>query len=159
MLLDIDEVQGSPAILSLTPRIPPTITTLTLDGKLDSFLLVAHTLAQLDPHAFVRLRTVHVLAHIDPHAVMAVPRDAWAGMDQTLSVLLSLGQVNFQNTCKDVSHVDAGWTALVANLPVLNARGVLMLTKQKQKNVDVPGEMFCRRLEEWRLIGIQQSQV
>ena len=92
-----------------------------------------HTLARLDPHAFVRLRVVHVFAHLVANEIDAIPREAWAGMDQTLSVLLSLGRVLFQNTCKDVSHVSSGWAMMVEQLPVLRARGILRLSKQVEE--------------------------
>ena len=133
---DIEDIKESPGLLALTPRYPPAITTLTLDGKLDSLLLVVHTLAQLDPGAFPRLRSVHILAHLSVDDVVAVEREVWASMDQTLSVLLSLGEVTFENTCKDRSHVDAGWAALVKQLPVLNAREVLVLKTQPPLGIE-----------------------
>ena len=147
-MADIDQVQATPTVLSLTPRRPPTVTTLTLDGKLDSLFLIVHTLAQLDPHAFVRLRSVHVYAHLAAEEVDRIPRDAWAGMDQTLSVLLSLGEITFKNTCKDASHVEAGWDALVGKLPVLEARDLLSLTRQEEV------EKVVEAASEFLILGI-----
>ncbi|KAI0632865.1 hypothetical protein C8Q77DRAFT_1120207 [Trametes polyzona] len=128
---DTKEVVECPQALALTPHYPPNLTTLTLDAKTDSLLLVVHTLAQLDPHLFVRLRTVTVLAHVEPAAVDAVDAEAWAGMDQTLSVLLSLGAVRFANVCKDPAHVDAGAEAIVKRLPVLNVRKLLSFSPER----------------------------
>ena len=131
MLSDVAEVANSPALLTLTPRHPPTITTLTADAKMHSMLLVVSLLGQLDPHAFVRLQTVNVLMHLREDSVKEVPAEFWAAMDQTLSVLLSLRVVNIYNVCSDFTHLDAGRNAVEARLPVLDVRGLLSFD-QKQ---------------------------
>ncbi|KAI0351623.1 hypothetical protein OH77DRAFT_916301 [Trametes cingulata] len=128
---DTREVVECPETIALTPSYPPNIVTLTLDGKLHSLLLVVHMLAQLDPHSFVRLHTVNIIAHLYAEDVENVGMEAWAGMDQTLSVLLSLGAVNFTNSCTDPSHVEDGKAAIVARLPVLNVRNMLSFAAQK----------------------------
>lgn len=113
------------------PYYPPNLVTLTVDTKLHSLLLGVHILAQLDPHAFVRLSTVNIIAHINVTEIEAVDTDAWAGMDQTLSVLLSLASVHFINMCNDSSHVEAGYAAIVKRLPVLRVRKVLSFVAQR----------------------------
>ncbi|KAI0830153.1 hypothetical protein BC628DRAFT_1356630 [Trametes gibbosa] len=128
---DTKEVIDCPQAMAITPYYPPNLTTLTLDAKLHSLLLAVHILAQLDPHAFVRLSTVNITAHLKVEDVEAVDIEAWAGMDQTLSVLLSLGAVNFTNACRDTTHVEAGVNAIVKRLPVLNVRKVLSFAAQK----------------------------
>lgn len=82
-------------------------------------------------HAFVRLSTVNIIAHVAVPEIEEVDMDAWAGMDQTLSVLLSLGAVNFINNCNDTSHMEAGSAAIVKRLPVLNVRKVLSFVPQR----------------------------
>ncbi|KAI8972571.1 hypothetical protein BD414DRAFT_448397 [Trametes punicea] len=128
---DTDEVLECPEVMALNPRYPPNIVTLTLDAKLHSLFLVVHTLAQLDPHAFVRLRTVNIIAHVFAEDIESIAFDAWAGMDQTLSVLLSLGEVNFVNSCRDSSHVEDGRAAIVARLRVLHVRNILSFVAEK----------------------------
>ncbi|KAI0370865.1 hypothetical protein BV20DRAFT_994151 [Pilatotrama ljubarskyi] len=129
---DTREVIECPETIALTPSYPPNIVTLTLDAKLHSLLLVVYMLAQLDPHSFVRLHTVNIIAHVLAEDVENVGLEAWAGMDKTLSVLLSLGAVHFTNSCNDPSHVEDGKAAIVARLPVLNVRNLLSFAAQKQ---------------------------
>ena len=116
---------NAPAVLSLIPRNPPTITTLTVDSRMHSPLLAVTLLGWLDPHAFVRLQTVNVFLHLRPADVAELAPETWAAMDQTLSVLLSLGAVNVFNTCTEESHIAAGKKEVLERLPVLAARGVL----------------------------------
>ncbi|OJT12354.1 hypothetical protein TRAPUB_11129 [Trametes pubescens] len=128
---DTREVAECPPVVAIVPHYPPNLVTLTVDAKLHSLFLGAHILAQLDPHAFVRLSTVNIIAHITVPDIEEVELDAWAGMDQTLSVLLSLGAVNFINNCNDTSHVEAGSAAIIKRLPVLNVRKVLSFVAQR----------------------------
>ncbi|KAH9856378.1 hypothetical protein C2E23DRAFT_944504 [Lenzites betulinus] len=128
---DTKEVIDCPQAMAITPYYPPNLTTLTLDAKLHSLLLAVHILAQLDPHSFVRLTTVNICAHLKVEDVEAVDNVAWAGMNQTLSVLLSLGAVRFTNSCRDTTHVEAGVEAIVKRLPVLNVRKMLSFAAQK----------------------------
>ncbi len=116
---------NAPAALSLIPRNPPTVTTLTLDSRMESALLTVTVLGWLDPPSFVRLHTVNVLIHLREEDVAEVAPETWAAMDQTLSVLLSLGAVNILNVCKEEHHVEGGKKAVLDRLPVLSARGVL----------------------------------
>ena len=116
---------NAPAVLSLIPRNPPTVTILTLDARMHSALLAVTLLGWLDPHSFVRLHTVNVLMHVREEDVTEVAPETWAAMDQTLSVLLSLGTVNIFNVCTEESHVEDGKKAVLERLPVLGARGVL----------------------------------
>ncbi|KAH9893920.1 hypothetical protein C8Q73DRAFT_647168 [Cubamyces lactineus] len=122
---DTEEVIECPHVMAISPHYPPNITTLTLDAKLYSLLLVVNLLAQLDPHSFHRLRTVNVIAHLRVEDVEDIEWAAWAEMERTLSVLLSLSAVNFTNSCSDPSHVEEGCKAIVARLRVLDIRGML----------------------------------
>ncbi|KAI1790048.1 hypothetical protein LXA43DRAFT_528987 [Ganoderma leucocontextum] len=122
---DVQEVLNVPAVLSLIPRNPPTVTTLTLDARMHSALQAVTLLGWLDPHSFVRLHTVNVLMHLREEDVTEVPPEMWGGMDQTLSVLLSLGAVNVFNVCQEEFHIEDGKKAVLERLPVLGARGVL----------------------------------
>ncbi|KAI0326794.1 hypothetical protein GY45DRAFT_1437382 [Cubamyces sp. BRFM 1775] len=128
---DTEEVIECPHVMAITPRYPANITTLTLDAKLYSLLLVVNLLAQLDPHSFRRLRTVNIIAHLRVEDVEEIEWTAWAGMERTLSVLLSLGAVNFTNSCSDSSHVEEGCEAIVARLRVLDIRGMLSFAAVK----------------------------
>ncbi|KAI0651299.1 hypothetical protein C8Q79DRAFT_899247 [Trametes meyenii] len=130
---DTREVIDCPQAMALVPSYPPNLVTLTLDAKLHSLLLAVHALAQLDPHAFVRLTTVNITAHLLAEDVEAVALEAWAGMDQTLSVLLSLGAVNFTNACNDAAHIEDGAAAIIARLPVLTVRRVLSFSPKKAR--------------------------
>ncbi|KAI9057546.1 hypothetical protein FKP32DRAFT_1583654 [Trametes sanguinea] len=130
---DTDAVIESPQVMELTPHYPPNISTLTLDAKLHSLLLVVHVLARLDPHSFVRLQTVNIIAHVRTDEIEDIEYEAWAGMDQTLSVLLSLGEVNFTNSCQDPSHVEEGSAAILARLRVLAVRNMLSFVAEKPR--------------------------
>ena len=123
--VDVQEVLNAPAVLSLIPRNPPTVTTLTLDARMHSALLAVTLLGWLDPHSFVRLHTINLLMHLREEDVAGVAPETWAAMDRTLSVLLSLGAVNIFNVCTEESHIEDGKKAVVERLPVLDARGVL----------------------------------
>ncbi|KAI0717840.1 hypothetical protein C8T65DRAFT_707012 [Cerioporus squamosus] len=109
------EIEVTPSLVSLMPRYPPMITTMTLDGKMHMLNLIVTILAQLDPHSFVHLHTLH----------FKVDAVTWAGMDQTLSVLLSLSVVNFYNSCQTTDHIHAGSEAIEARLPILNIHRML----------------------------------
>lgn len=119
------ELENMPSLASLTPRYPPMITTMTLDGKMHMLNLIVIMLAQLDPHSFVHLRTLNLWAHLEETDVSKVDPANWAGMDQTLSVLLSLGVVNINNSCQTTDHIHAGSQAIEARLPVLTIRRLL----------------------------------
>ncbi|KAL7278610.1 hypothetical protein ACG7TL_007611 [Trametes sanguinea] len=131
---DTDAVIESPQVMELTPHYPPSLTTLTLDAKLHSLLLVVHLLARLDPHSFTRLQTVNIIAHVRADEIENIEYEAWAGMDQTLSVLLSLGAVNFTNSCQDPSHVEEGSAAIMARLRVLSVRNMLSFAAEKPRD-------------------------
>ncbi|KAH9915170.1 uncharacterized protein BXZ73DRAFT_92673 [Epithele typhae] len=122
---DLEEVQDAPAMLGLAPRAPATITTLTLDGKLESLLLVVYTLALLDVHGFAALRTINVLVHVVAEDVANLAPHVWAAVDCALVALPALAAVRFANTCKDTAHVAAGRRAIVQRLPALRARKIL----------------------------------
>ncbi|TFK86650.1 hypothetical protein K466DRAFT_523839 [Polyporus arcularius HHB13444] len=119
------EVEVEPSLVSLTPRYPPTITTMTLDGKMHMLNLVVTILAQLDPHAFVHLHTLNLWVHLEETDVSKVDPGMWLEMDRTLSVLLSLGVVNFYNSCQTKEHIHAGSEAIEARLSILKIRGML----------------------------------
>ncbi|EJF59674.1 hypothetical protein DICSQDRAFT_181833 [Dichomitus squalens LYAD-421 SS1] len=129
---DVEEVAVTPAVLTLIPRHPPTITTLTVDTKIHSVLLAVSLLGHLDPHAFAHLRTLNILMHLHEEFVKEVPLESWAAMDQTLSVLLSLGAINVCNVCSDMTHLEAGKDAVEARLPVLSVRGLLRFDQKWQ---------------------------
>lgn len=120
-----------PQLMAIMPHYLPTIVSLTLNARLYSLLLAVHILAQLNPHAFVHLSAVEIIAHINIEDVEAVDMDGWAGMDQKLSVLLSLGVVRFINACNTAAHLEAGMEAIIERLPVLNVRKVLSFVAQK----------------------------
>ena len=82
-------------------------------------------LGHLEPVVFTRLNTINVYVHIKAEDVAKTPNFAWGTMDQTLSVLLSLGTINFYNMCKATEHVPDGQVAIEERLPVLHARKML----------------------------------
>ncbi|KAI0752917.1 hypothetical protein C8Q80DRAFT_1267382 [Daedaleopsis nitida] len=122
---DLHEAETSPEVLSLFPHHPPSVTTLTVDGKTYMMYLVIVTMGHLDPHLFVKLRTINLYIHLKVSEVARIPDHAWAAMDQTLSVLLSLGVVNLYNTCVETKHLVDGQHAIEERLPVLHARKLL----------------------------------
>ena len=111
------------AALTLFANQPLGITTLTLDGRVSSTRRVADMAANLDPHSFVRLAVVNLHVHLCSEEIKSV--EEWVGMDQTLSVLLSLRTVNVYNSCKDRTHIHDGRETLVERLPILGVRKLL----------------------------------
>ncbi|KAI0687419.1 hypothetical protein C8T65DRAFT_590472 [Cerioporus squamosus] len=121
--------EASPSKVSLmSPYQSLAITTMTLDGTMHMLNLVVTILAELDPPSFVFLRVVNLRVHLEETEVNKVEAITWAGMDQTLSVLLSLGAVNFyRNPCQAVKHIHVSMGAIEARLPILHTRQMLRL--------------------------------
>ncbi len=113
------------------PHHPPNITTITIDGRTHSLNLAVAMLGMLEPALFIRLHTINLYVHIAPQDIAKVRNDAWGLMDRTLSVLLSLGVVNFYNMCLEDEHLPDGQLAIEERLPVLHARKIMHFKFEK----------------------------
>lgn len=131
--LDAVEAHNSPSALRLVSRYPPTITTLTVDGKLYSMVHVIYLLAHLDHHSFARVETINIYGDFSESIIADVRSESWAWMDQNLNALSSLGAINIYNAClrnKD-NHIHVELAAIEERLPVLAVRKIMTLRDSK----------------------------